>query len=331
MQRAGAQQQEDEADLDEDRPAEGAVEEVVDRGRAGSTDWTIPPSSSATTAASASVEKRGMTAARSRVRVSGASARVAAGSAATSTTMPPIQAPAARTCRTLAGSRIATGDCTPACPPSAGRKARARTGSASAATTARDRAGRRPRRRAWRAAGPARRRGRAAASAITAIQASDAQAPHEAEAGLEHRVGLAERGPDGGSAGRGGLQRECGERGERAGDAAAIRSSGRRRRAKAADAASHAATRSPGATHTAARRPGSQASRSRASAPRPRAMAPYSTPRATANATEVTGPASWPASSSSTVAAGAAPVPTLNTKPPEIGCESAETTRYVAV
>jgi hypothetical protein len=53
----------------------------------------------------------------------------------------------------------------------------------------------------------------------------------------------------------------------------------------------------------------------------------YWTARAAANATDVTGPASPPASSSSTLAAGAAPLPTEKTKPPETGCESAEITR----
>ena len=63
------------------------------------------------------------------------------------------------------------------------------------------------------------------------------------------------------------------------------------------------------------------------SAPSAIAIAPYWTARTTANAVEVTGPASLPWSSSSTVFAGALASPTVNTKPPDTGCESAEMTR----
>ena len=89
--------------------------------------------------------------------------------------------------------------------------------------------------------------------------------------------------------------------------------------------ASNAAAGAAGAP--AARSAGRQASSITASRPRPSAMAPYCTPRVTAKATEVTGPAFWSPSSSATPAAGgAASAPTAKTKPPLIGCESAETT-----
>ena len=73
--------------------------------------------------------------------------------------------------------------------------------------------------------------------------------------------------------------------------------------------------------------PGAQAHSRKISAPSPIAIAPYCTARTTANAVEVTGPASLPCSSSSTVFAGALASPTVNTKPPDTGCESAEMTR----
>ncbi len=61
-------------------------------------------------------------------------------------------------------------------------------------------------------------------------------------------------------------------------------------------------------------------------------MAAYSTARAAPNATDVTGPALSSPSRSATLEAGAAAsLPTLKTKPPLTGWESAETTRYVAV
>ena len=102
---------------------------------------------------------------------------------------------------------------------------------------------------------------------------------------------------------------------------AAIRSSHVARRRNRGRRPRPAAT--PAAGHT---------STSTASTPSPSAIAPYSTARATPNATEVTGPACWSPSRSATLAAGAAASsPTLKTKPPLTGCESAEMTRYVTV
>ena len=64
----------------------------------------------------------------------------------------------------------------------------------------------------------------------------------------------------------------------------------------------------------------------------PSAIAPNWSARTALNATDVTGPASCPASRSATSVAGAAaPAPIPNVKPPDTGCESAETTRNVTV
>ena len=161
-----------------------------------SSDCTIPPASSAATATSASVgEARRASPPAARVRSAGSSRRVAAGSAATSTARPPIHAPAASTCSTLAGSRTATGSCTPAWPPSPGRSASASTGTASAQVhgpgagqrDARRADRRRPQRR--QAAGGARR-----AAPITQPR-EHAEPPDDAEARLEHVARAAERGP----------------------------------------------------------------------------------------------------------------------------------------
>ena len=98
----------------------------------------------------------------------------------------------------------------------------------------------------------------------------------------------------------------------------------RRRPANAVEAACHAApapaTRSAGGQHTSAN----------STAPRPSAIAANCTARTAENAVPVTGPLSS-SSRSATVVAGAVASPTTNTKPPEIGCESAEITRYVTV
>ena len=56
-------------------------------------------------------------------------------------------------------------------------------------------------------------------------------------------------------------------------------------------------------------------------------MARYDSARATPKAVVVTGPALPPSIRSATGAAGPAPLPTLNTKPPLTGWASADTTR----
>ena len=62
------------------------------------------------------------------------------------------------------------------------------------------------------------------------------------------------------------------------------------------------------------------------------AIAAYWSARVAAKATPVAGPARRSPSRSETLAAAAGPpAPTLNTKPPDTGCESAETTRKVTV
>ena len=75
------------------------------------------------------------------------------------------------------------------------------------------------------------------------------------------------------------------------------------------------------------RRAGRQQAKKKINAPRPRAIAPYWTPRATESALFVMRPVPPPASSWSSDCAGAAASPTVNTKPLETGCPSAETTR----
>jgi hypothetical protein len=104
--------------------------------------------------------------------------------------------------------------------------------------------------------------------------------------------------------------------------AAAI-SSRRQRAANASDAESQAP---PGvASATSA---GSQTSSSTATEPTASAIAPNWSARVVANATDVTGPLPSPSSSWPTVTPDvAAPFPTLNTNPPDTGCESAEITR----
>ena len=86
-----------------------AVSQRSSTAPSSSSDCAIPPSSSTATAISASDEKRPIVAASSVLRSAGASRRVAAGSAETSTASPPIHAPAASTWSTFAGSRTATG------------------------------------------------------------------------------------------------------------------------------------------------------------------------------------------------------------------------------
>ena len=102
----------------------------------------------------------------------------------------------------------------------------------------------------------------------------------------------------------------------------AISSRTRIRLANASDAVDHAC---PPPAETASA--GSQTSSRKRAAPIPSAIAAYWTPFITLSAFQVTEPAFEPASSSSTVAAGAGPSPTVNTNPLEMGCESAEITR----
>ena len=67
--------------------------------------------------------------------------------------------------------------------------------------------------------------------------------------------------------------------------------------------------------------------RKKISVPRPSAIAAYWKPRAKASAVFVTGPVPLSASSVSSDSAGAVESPTAKTKPEEIACPSAETTR----
>ena len=60
-------------------------------------------------------------------------------------------------------------------------------------------------------------------------------------------------------------------------------------------------------------------------------MAPYSSARATAKATDVTGPGVLAGEQLVDRRGRRGAVPTANTKPPETGCESADTTRKVTV
>jgi hypothetical protein len=267
-----------------------------------------------------------MTAARSRVRPSGTSRRVAAGSATTSAVNPPIHTLAASTWTTFAGSSTATGACTPAWPPSPGRKAGASSGTARAAIHAPPLGSAAPAAPtvAGRMAGMAA--GRTAVSTSTSAHART-PIPHTVPKRVWSTASISPSADHKLAPSAVAAWSPRAATPATAPTAAATSSTTRRRRAKAADAARQSSTPSPSATWTAARRPGSQTSSSSASAPIPTAIAAYSSARTAANAIRVAGPASWPASSWSTVAAGAAPEPTEKTKPPETGCESAETTR----
>ena len=234
----------------------------------------MPPTSSAATPTSASVEKRPMVAASRGVRRSGASARVAAGRATTSAAMPPTHALAPSTWRTLAGSSTPTGSWTPACPPRPGSSASRPSGtaassgrraSASAPTTT-------------HAIAPAAQTvPKRVSSTSTADPSADQSVLPCAVAALEaDRDDGARHARDGGD-----QQQRPGPRVERRG--------GRRRLAPAARSA------------------GRQASSRTASRPRPSAIAPYWTPRASDEGDGVTGPAFWSPSSSATPAAGGAP------------------------
>ena len=273
-------------------------------------DCRIPPASRAITAARASVEKRGMTAASSRVRFSGASRRVAAGSDATRTVMPPIHALAAEHVDHVGGEEDGDRRLHARVAAETGEEGQREQGNGER----RDRgpaAGQRRAgaRRPSRAASPGTAAGRAAASTTTRSQAMTAapqitpkrvsntaftspSADHTdvpaAVAACRASAAVAASAPDHARA----------DQQPPAGGARTTRTRTPSRRA---------ARRSD--TSTAARSPGSQASRSTASAPMPTAIAPYSSARTRANATRVTGPVFSPASSWSTVAAGAAPDP----------------------
>ena len=247
---------------------------------------------------------------------------MAAGSAATSTARPPIHAPAASTCSALAGSSTATGSCTPAWPPSPGSSASAATGTASAQVH-----GPGPGSALPAAPTVAGRSAGTACGRIAANRPISAHAIAPSPQTTPKRVSSTSRTPP--SADHSEVPSAVAACSASAATAASppaaadTSSSARPRAAKAA-----AAPAQRGSAPAVARSPGSQTRISTASTPSASAIAPYSTARATPNATDVTGPAFWSPSRSATLADGAAASsPTLNTKPPLTGCESAETTR----
>ncbi len=255
--------------------------------------WVTPVASTSAIAPTASVEKRPTVAASTRVRSAGSSSRVAPRSTSTSTAMPPSHALTASTWTTLAGALSHTGGCTPAWPPSAGRKASATSGGSSAAP------------------------GGTASAPISVASHANAPTAHTPPKRVESTASSTSGSsaahtlvPPAVAPWRTTTRDGAEQPGDRGDDEQPPQPARERSRRRAADAEWRPR---PQQEHRARRAP--------------IAIAPYCTARTTANAVEVTGPASLPCSSSSTVFAGALASPTVNTKPPDTGCESAEMTR----
>ena len=253
----------------------------------------------------ASVEKRPTTLASSARAVGrGRAAAWPRAAPSTSTAMPPIQAAIAATCSTLAGEHQ------------------------------RDRAARRRVAAERRAAAPARRAGRRARAAARARApgAPDEQPGGRAPAAqtvpkrvLEHVARRRRRSPPTTATCPRPARPRAGSRSTDASAPAAAATQQQRRARRANASVAAAQPPSPGDRAPA---PGSQHRSRNSSVPRPSAIAAYWTPRAIAERGRRDRPGVCPRSRSvDRSRRPRRPSPTVKVKPPETGCESAETTR----
>ena len=265
----------------------------------------MPLATRTATAVSATVEKRLTDAASTDVRSSGANRRVAAGRASRSSATPPTHTAMATTCRKLAGTSTQAGSSVAAWPASAGVRQRnpSRTTKATAAT---------------REACGARSR-----SSTATISQADSLRPQT----VPKRVCRTSSITPGSSALHSDVPpaiapwKQSPSADMAAPSPAARSSRSRVRRAKAARACVRPSPVGPAASA------GRHTARTKTTAPAASASARYDRARTTPKPTSVTSPAPPVSISWSRVSAGVPPRPTVKTKPPTTGCESAETTR----